>query len=79
MNRKESAYGYRVEFALQYDPYTREYNPQYWILRHDQDWHDAVRGDGGSYMPGGPADFEGRPNETLEQLESRALRAMRNQ
>lgn len=44
---------------------------EYWILNKDQRWHDVVRGDGGSYSPGGPPDIDSEPGESREAFEIR--------
>ena len=48
---------------------------EFWVLEEDQQWHDAVSCDGGSYSPDGPGFMSALPGETREQLEARAAAA----
>jgi broad specificity phosphatase PhoE len=50
----------------------------WWILQDDDRWHDIVRGDGGSYSPGGPGDIESEPGETEETFKARVKEAARS-
>jgi len=51
---------------------------QYWILEDDENWGDAVRGDGHSYRPGGPAPFFSLEGESLINFEERVLAVMKD-
>lgn len=42
-----------------------------WILQDDKEWHDVVRGDGGSYRSGGPDDLEMNPGESETEFSQR--------
>lgn len=63
-------------FALRWNFGDREVC-DWWILEDDERWHDVVRGDGGSYSPGGPGDIEAIPGETREDFKIRAKAAAR--
>jgi len=43
----------------------------WWVLGEDENWGDIVRGDGGSYSPGGPNDLFSTPGESVEAFRER--------
>lgn len=49
----------------------------YWILEDDENWHDAVRGDVGSYRSGGPADMEAKKGESKKAFSARVKAAVK--
>lgn len=69
-NLPGSAQGYRGTFAMQHDlggpPFCA-----WWVLTVDMRWHDAVRGDGHSYVGPGPGDIFPHKGESLEQFRGR--------
>ena len=65
-----------------YATFAREQEPhgpgvvRVWILKDSERWHDAVRGDGISYSPDGPADIESLVGETEAQFRRRVNRVL---
>ena len=47
----------------------------YWILEDDENWHDVIRGDGGSYRPGGPKGMRAKKGESKEAFAARIMSA----
>ena len=59
-----SAQGYYGTFAMRWnhgDPPICEY----WVLKEEESWHDAVQGDGSSYIGPGPDDILPHRAESL--------------
>ncbi len=66
----------RAEFAIRQEP--RSEYVEFWVLKEGESWHNAVRGDGGSYRPGGPETLRQAPGETSAAFQARAEQAARD-